>query len=192
MIPLRFQLCCICVTQLRRRRPKPQTVWRGFRRCVCLIQVMPVWFVCFCPASHACHHGHSSLGEFRTEKEARNKIVHHLRHSSCHNMSLALAEQMGLDATIDEEYREDCDPKGKGKGTVDGAVHRHRHEPYGGEWGGSSSSWTASGSLDCGAMVTAGLWAVRECSYAVGTGTRPLEGGNGSFALEFQIWCPEQ
>jgi hypothetical protein len=107
---------------------------------------MPVWFVCFCPASHACRHGHSSLGEFRTEKEARNKIVNHLRHSSCHNMSLALAEQMALDATIDEEYREDCDPKGKGKGTVDGAVRRHRHEPYGGEWGGSSSSWTASGS----------------------------------------------
>ena len=148
MIPLRFQLCCICVTQLRRRRPKPQTVWRGFRRCVCLIQVMPVWFVCFCPASHACHHGHSSLGEFRTENEARNKIVNHLRHSSCHNMSLALAEQMALEATLDEEYREDCDPKGKGKGTVDGAVRRHRHEPYGGEWGGSSSRWTAPQSVE--------------------------------------------
>ena len=61
-------------------------------------------------------------------------------------MSLALAEQMALDATLDEEYREDCDPKGKGKGKVDGAVHRHRHEPYGGEWGGSSSRWTDSGS----------------------------------------------
>ena len=53
--------------------------------------------------------------------------------------------------------------------------------------------------LDCGAMVTATEArclrcprAMRECSHAVGTGTRSLEGGNGSSALGFQILCSAQ
>jgi hypothetical protein len=119
-------------------------------RCHKLMAMTTTYYVCFCPCSEACKKGGTRLGSFKTEDEARQKIVHHLTHSSHHNMDEQDANGFASESKLEEEQHDDSKAakgKGKGEGKGEGSGWK-RSEPY--AWGGSSTgnkswdSWSSS------------------------------------------------